>query len=237
MVSHTTSDSYPEETLVEKLDRLPGEGIGVLHFTDQFPGHIRNSYLFESLEWYDCRGNLSFACSDERVARQVLDWSDGENKWTAPMSVGDVTTQGMSKLVHKVNDVLVQDEAMTAFPAELEQESREENTASFDAIESDQDIGDDTEQVIADEKAMIEELPLPGAPQFEKERRAQWLKLPRHARAAIRRMHAQFGHCPKAPLKEVLRAAKARTPMCRPSNTSSASHARGTRSYRSRLTR
>ena len=55
---------------------------------------------------------------------------------------------------------------------------------------------------------MLEEMPLPGRSAQEAERKKTWFALPRPARAAIRRLHNQFGHKPKEPLIEVLRAAR-----------------------------
>ena len=54
---------------------------------------------------------------------------------------------------------------------------------------------------------MMEELPLPVRTQDETARKVEWLKLPRPARAAIRRLHNQFGHKPKETL-EILKASK-----------------------------
>ena len=56
---------------------------------------------------------------------------------------------------------------------------------------------------------MLKEIPLPGRPVTEKERHHKWLKIPRKARAAIRRMHATFGHCAQGPFLEILKASKA----------------------------
>ena len=39
------------------------------------------------------------------------------------------------------------------------------------------------------EAELLEELPLPGNPVAERERKAKWLELPRRARIAIRRLH------------------------------------------------
>ena len=63
---------------------------------------------------------------------------------------------------------------------------------------------------MADAEAdLLEGIPLPGTPTEEAERRKEWLKIPRTARIAIRRMHRQFGHKTNAVLVQILRAAKA----------------------------
>jgi hypothetical protein len=98
---------------------------------------------------------------------------------------------------------------LTAFPAEAaEEELLERDPNFFDEVVDDEDVGDDTAAILQQEQDMLEELPLPGTPEHEKDRRRKWLALPRPARAAIRRMRTQFGHCPKAPLYEILKAAK-----------------------------
>eukprot|EP00973_Karenia_brevis_P092474 12412583-Karenia_brevis.AAC.1 len=74
--------------------------------------------------------------------------------------------------------------------AEEELEDREEGREEFfDAIADDEDIGDDTEDVLIQEREILEEIPLPGNTTDEAKRKSEWLKLPRAARAAIRRLH------------------------------------------------
>ena len=45
--------------------------------------------------------------------------------------------------------------------------------------------------------------------QEEAERKRKWLKLPRNARIAIRRLHNEWGHKPKGVLKAILKASNA----------------------------
>ncbi len=56
---------------------------------------------------------------------------------------------------------------------------------------------------------MLDAMPLPGTPKDEAERRRLWLLIPLRARAAIRRMHRQFGHPAVSVLCQILRAARA----------------------------
>ena len=44
---------------------------------------------------------------------------------------------------------------------------------------------------------------VPGHPESEKERLASWLRLPRRARAAIRRLHRNLRHLPKEALVQM----------------------------------
>lgn len=56
---------------------------------------------------------------------------------------------------------------------------------------------------------MLEEMPLPGFPKDEAERRRLWAGIPRVARAAIRRLHIMLGHKPKEVLIQILRGSRA----------------------------
>ena len=67
------------------------------------------------------------------------------------------------------------------------------------------DVLDDADQ----EAHLLEQIPLPGHPESEKERLASWLRLPRRARVAIRRLHRNLRHLPREALVRVLRAARA----------------------------
>ena len=60
-----------------------------------------------------------------------------------------------------------------------------------------------------EQQAELEELPLAGFPTEEAERRREWLKLPREARAAIRQLHKVLGHKPRNVILQILKGAKA----------------------------
>ena len=65
------------------------------------------------------------------------------------------------------------------------------------------------EEALLREEEMLEGVPLPGVPGHEKSRRETWLKIPRRARAAIRKMHREWGHMHPTVLKKILKTAKA----------------------------
>ena len=65
------------------------------------------------------------------------------------------------------------------------------------------------EEALLREEELLEGMPLPGVPGHEKTRRETWLKIPRRARAAIRKMHREWGHVSKTMLRKMLKAAKA----------------------------
>ena len=60
----------------------------------------------------------------------------------------------------------------------------------LDAVEDQEDFGYTGEELLAMERSILEEIPLPGTPKDEADRRREWLKLPRVAREAIRRFRA-----------------------------------------------
>ena len=65
------------------------------------------------------------------------------------------------------------------------------------------------EDALAADAELLEEIPLPGVPVTEQERRRKWLSIPRAARIAIRRLHQEFGHVSRSVLVELLKASKA----------------------------
>lgn len=90
-------------------------------------------------------------------------------------------------------------------------EAEEGTTPQFlFSLEIDEDYAADDDMVEAEIRVreLLEEMPLPETNLDERAWKEQWLKLPRTARAAIRKMHEQFGHCRKGPLIEILRASK-----------------------------
>ena len=104
-----------------------------------------------------------------------------------------------------------------AFPAEDEAERIDELGVLDDPEVEDQpreqqEMASPTEveRVFDQEGEMLEEIPLPNLPKDERERREQWLKLPRATRIAVRRLHRQFGHVPNRVLVQILRASGAK---------------------------
>eukprot|EP00973_Karenia_brevis_P082436 11426278-Karenia_brevis.AAC.1 len=122
------------------------------------------------------------------------DWSDGEDRFDPPKCVQDLDETTIGELIELINDTKIDQAAKTAFPAEMraeeEFEEREDGREEFfDAVVDDEDMGDESEEVLVQEREMLEEVPLPGNTTDEAKRKSEWLKLPRAARAAIRRLH------------------------------------------------
>ena len=59
------------------------------------------------------------------------------------------------------------------------------------------------------EQELLDSLKLVGFPDHEQSRRTAWMKIPRAARAAIRRLHVNIGHKPRDVMTLILRGARA----------------------------
>ena len=101
--------------------------------------------------------------------------------------------------------------AQVCFAGTEEDQAEQHDQGTIDEVLEDQDAeggGDALEE--ADREAdLLEQMLLPGHPESEKERVASWLRLPRRARVAIRRLHRKLRHLPKVVLVQLLRAARA----------------------------
>ena len=84
-------------------------------------------------------------------------------------------------------------------------------------MEEKRDVLDEADR----EADLLEQVPLPCHPESEKERPASWLRLPRRARVAIRRLHRNLRHLPREALVQMLHAVRA------PQN-----HVNATKTYR-----
>ena len=92
------------------------------------------------------------------------------------------------------------------------EEEAAEGESHIDGIFSKEDEGEidvDDEGDVDDEEEMLEQMPFPGNPVSERERKVKWLALPRRARIAIRRLHRNFKHLPKTAMVQMLRASRA----------------------------
>ena len=97
--------------------------------------------------------------------------------------------------------------ARVAFVGEYTQEQREEmeheDAEDPDEEEEKSPLPAEVEEALLREEEMLEGVPLPGVPGHEKARRETWLKIPRRARAAIRKMHREWGHMHPSVLKNL----------------------------------
>ena len=149
---------------------------------------------------------LGKLCSGEHEHQQVM----GSNAH-GPRSVQKATwPEPMCKIILKT--IIEEMEARSniyALPAATIEEEREERGA-LDAPEDPlQVIGTELGEEAEREQELMDSLQLDGFPEKGQERRREWLKLPRTARAAIRRLHVKLNHKPKAVLLQILKGARA----------------------------
>ena len=81
-------------------------GVSAIYFAEQFPGDERHEECCQDMKLYGARGNLSFMTNDDSLAKSVLKWSDGENKYEPPKCIEDL--QGAveaEKLLSVTNEV------------------------------------------------------------------------------------------------------------------------------------
>ena len=101
--------------------------------------------------------------------------------------------------------------AQVCFTGAEEDQAERHDHGTIDEVLGDQDMeeGEDVLDEADREADLLEQIPLPGHPESEKERPPSWLRLPRRARVAIRRLHRNLGHLPREALVRMLRAARA----------------------------
>ena len=166
---------------------------------------------------------LAFTTNSSSLGQRVEEWARA-NEHGNPRSTDDIVE---SEFVDAMTDWMVQDHMDKSMASALvgTEEDNEERSAwtekgssssssSPSPIDDVADSGDATVDAdptkAADEEAdLVDNMPLPGFPEKEKERRELWLDIPRRARVAIRRLHRNFRHLPKNALVQMLRAAKA----------------------------
>ena len=183
----------------------------IVHFTEQVP--IENRLLLHdplNLEWIDGSGNISCLVSAE-LAETVRAWTQEGEQYYVPRTSADLMDEGFENVIELLRfSCSAAKITLTAFPAEMEWERRQEGRPTLDEVSSTQDQGEpDIIKRMAEERSMLEEIPLPGTPVTEAERLAKWLKIPRDARGAIRRLYSAFGYPVNSVLVQILQNAKA----------------------------
>ena len=177
--------------------------------------YLENSLTGETVERTCCRGDLSFMTDSPYLKEKIEQWSSTDNRHVCPRSIDDCRDEdsGFGRVLLEAMAEHCEDgEAYAAFPADMMQEEHEER-GPIDSIEGPEDTrmpltGEPT-PLEEEEQNLLDEMPLPGMPKDEAERRRLWAGVPRRARAAIRRMHRMIGHKPKEVLLQVLRGAGA----------------------------
>ena len=97
------------------------------------------------------------------------------------------------------------------FAGTEESQAERHDQGTIDEVQEDQDVeeGGDAMEEANREAYLLEQIPIPGRPESEKELLASWPRLPRRARVPSRRLHRNLRHLPKEALVQMLRAARA----------------------------
>ena len=153
-------------------------------------------------------------------AEWLNEWASRKDRYHAPMTAVDALNDlGFQMALEKQLDQQTCIEH--AFPAEDEAErveelgtlddpEFEEQPQEVQQVQQEMPGPTDVEKMFDEEGEMLDEIPLPNLPKDERERREQWLQLPRATRIAVRRLHRQFGHVPNRVLVQILRASGAK---------------------------
>ena len=156
--------------------------------------------------------DLDFSCNC-LVTPEHLRLRSHERTPGIPRNVKDLETIEFADVVGTIaEDLHLTRCAQVCFTGTEEDQAQQHDPETADKVLGDQDMeqgGDALEE--ADREAdLLEQIPLPGHPESEKERLASWLRLSRRACVAIKRLHQNSRHLPGETLAQVLRAARCR---------------------------
>ena len=124
-----------------------------------------------------------------------------------PRNVGDLeTVEFMDVLGAIAEDQHLTRYAQVCFTVTEEDQAEQHDHGTIHEVLGDQDTerGGDAPEEADREAELLEQVPLPGHPESEKERLASWLCFPRRARLAIRRSHRNLRHPPKEALVQIV---------------------------------
>jgi hypothetical protein len=114
-----------------------------------------------------------------------------------PKTAQDVDCSFLEGAEQRLQNAIDIQKAFLAFPVEAQEALSEEHPPMDEEDDDDaaNAAGDiEVAEVLDRERDLLDSIPLPGVPEDEKERRKRWLELPPNVRAAIRKLHRQFGH-------------------------------------------
>ena len=150
-------------------------------------------------------GDISLYSNDKGLQGDFEGWCTNSYPYMSPLNFDDIFAQDFVTWIRHTaeNQVATSLISQVAFPS-----TEIGDGGTFDQVESPQDFAlmDPSEAIT--EETKLDEVNIPGLPLEESERRAKWRAVPQRIRVAIRRLHRQFGHCPKKVLVKVLRTAK-----------------------------
>ena len=124
----------------------------------------------ENLQWIDGQGNISCLVTPE-LEEMITQWMNERDWWEAPKTTANVFMEEFQELVDLTrHEVATMQCSRHAFPAEM---NAEENLklGTIDCVDGPEDSGHTAEELLALERSMLEEIPLPGTPVGEAARR------------------------------------------------------------------
>ena len=158
-----------------------------------------------------CKRDLAFFCSCTVTLENLRLWAH-ERTSGIPRNVDDLETVEFADVLGAIaEEQHLTRCAQVCFTVDEEDQAEQRDQATTDEVLGDQDLeeGRDALEEADREADLLEQMPLLGHPESERERLASWLRLPRRARVAIRRLHRNLRHLPKEALVQMLRAARA----------------------------
>ena len=95
--------------------------------------------------------------------------------------------------------------AQVCFAGTEEDQAEQHDQGTIDEVLGEQDVeeGGDALEKADREADLLEQMPLPGHQSQRKNVLASWLRLPRRARVAVRRLHRNLRHLPKEALVQI----------------------------------
>ena len=155
--------------------------------------------------------DLVFFCSCPVTLESLRLWAH-ERTLGIPRNVEDLETVEFADVLGAIAEG--QDltrSAQECFTGTEEDQAEQRDHGSIDEVLGDQDMAQGGDVLEEAERAadLLEQMPLPRHPESEKERLAFWLRLPRRARVAIRRLRRNSRHLPRGALEQMSRAVRA----------------------------
>ena len=158
-----------------------------------------------------CKGGLVFFCNFP-----VTEKFASLGTLSALLVSHEMWKTGNGRICERSRVRIAEDQHLTrwvqvCFTGTGEDQADKRDHGTIDEVLGDQDMekGRDVLEEADREADLLEQMPLLGHPESETERLASWLRVPRRARVAIRRLHQNLRHLPREALVQMLRAARA----------------------------
>ena len=146
-----------------------------------------------------CNGDLPVFCNCTATLECVRLWAH-EVTPGIPRNAEDLETVEFADVLGAIaKDHHLTRCAPVCFAGTEEDQAERHDRGTIDEVLEDRDKeekGDVLDEVDR-EADLLEQIPLLGHPESHKERQASWLRLPRHARVAIKRLHRKLRHLPE----------------------------------------